>query len=69
MQVGYWHVLIPAPVWGLIACIIILGLAHGSDVLERLGFFGTISYSLYVFRCLVLLAWLSYRLIEARASA
>jgi peptidoglycan/LPS O-acetylase OafA/YrhL len=51
-----WHELIPAPLWGLIGGVVILGLAHGRDVLDRLAFFGTISYGLYVFHYLVLLA-------------
>ena len=86
--VSHWHHLVPAPLWGLIGGIVVLGLAHGTNVLDRLGFFGTVSYGIYVFHFLVILilahsrmtpvqslgavgaitivlAWLSWRVIEA----
>jgi peptidoglycan/LPS O-acetylase OafA/YrhL len=53
--VHFWEDVIPPEVWGLIAAAAILGLAHGSDVLGRFGFFGTISYGTYVFHYMVLL--------------
>jgi len=54
-DVPFWEGIIPPELWGLIAAAAILGLAHGSDVLGRFGFFGTISYGTYVFHYLVLL--------------
>ena len=54
-QVPHWHVVIPAQSWGLIGALIILGLGHGTDVLGRFGFLGTISYGTYMFHFLVLL--------------
>lgn len=51
----WWHTLIPAPLWGLIGGAVILLLANGTNVLDRMGFFGTVSYGLYVFHYLVLL--------------
>jgi peptidoglycan/LPS O-acetylase OafA/YrhL len=54
-EVPFWEHAIPRQLWGLIAAAAILGLAHGSDVLGRFGFFGTISYGTYVFHYLVLL--------------
>jgi peptidoglycan/LPS O-acetylase OafA/YrhL len=47
--VPYWHAIIPVVAWGALAAVVVLFLANGSDKLDSLAFFGTVSYGLYVF--------------------